>query len=286
MLSNETFNSTQLSMSISYSLCFSGLLILIFVLNFIFNMLSISSVLNTKPFTTISLLILNLSIADIIYSIGIPFFIIQILNHKLPFESFGCKLFLMTEFLGIIVGLFTVTALSVERFFDVADKKKRFNNYSNKYKLFIIGIYLIFTWLFAFFFTLPFVSSVYLQKFGSNYSCQTSWSDTSMKIYFITIFFIIFLTPYLIIIISSVKLLIFLNEWKQRLKRNSEVVNLTTRRSLFSFNERNSTFLYNISWTFLTHYHSADSKSSPSNDLLTNEHDKLHPSPRIPIKRK
>lgn len=255
---NQTFNENQsdVILSIGSKFAFVALLILIYILSIIFNSLSISSVLNTKPFSTINLLIFNLSISDIVYSIGIPFFVVQILTKKLPFGSFGCKFFLCTEFCGIIVSQLTITGLSVERFFDVADSKKRFENFSNKFKIFVIILYIIFSWSIAFVFTFPFVLSVYSHKNGTSNSCQSLWDEKSIKIYFFLKFFLIFLIPYIIIIISSTKILLFLNEWKKRIRKTNE----GSRKSLASLIiKSNSTFLNSISLSRLAS-HSVDTR--------------------------
>lgn len=266
---NQTFNENQNDgiLSTSSKLAFVSLLIVIYILSIIFNSLSISSVWNSKPFSTINLLIFNLSISDIVYSIGIPFFIVQILTKKLPFGSLGCKIFLCTEFCGIIVSQLTITGLSVERFFDVADSKKRFENFSNKFKVFIIILYIIFSWFIAFVFTIPFVLSVYSHKNGTSDSCHSLWDETSINTYFFLKFFFIFLIPYLIIIISSIKILLFLNEWKKRISKTNE----GSRKSVASLIiKSNSTFLNSISLSRLAS-HSVDTRLT---DISTIENDK------------
>ncbi|RNA36472.1 free fatty acid receptor 4-like [Brachionus plicatilis] len=246
MQSNQTYSENQNDEIISNSskLVFVSLLIVIYVLSIIFNSLSISSVWHSKPFSTINLLIFNLSISDIVYSIGIPFFIVQILTKQLPFGSYGCRIFLCTEFCGITVSQLTITGLSVERFFDVADPKKRCDNFSNKFKILIIILYVFFSWLIALIFTIPFVMSVYSQQDGTMVTCQSLWSETSINIYFFMKFLFVFLIPYLIIIISSIKILLFLNKWKKRISKANE----GSRKSIASLIiKSNSTFLHTIS---------------------------------------
>lgn len=216
---NISTNSTHIYISISLSITtgFSIVLCSIFAMSLIFNILSITTILKAKAYTTINLLILNLSFADLTYSLGIPFYIIELHNKSMPFGWFGCRMFIFTEFCGITVGLFTITALSVERFFEVADKKKRLNNFSNKFKVFIIIVYIVFLWLFAIGFTMPLVMSVDSKSESLMINCNSNWPEETIKYYFLAKFFLIFFIPYLILIISSAKLLIFLNQWKKRL---------------------------------------------------------------------
>ena len=102
-------------------------------------------------------------------------------------------------------------ALSVERFLEVADKKKRLVKLKNKIKLRIISAYMASVWLFAFLFSLPIVMSIELvQLVDNSFMCETNWSEFKMN----TFFTIKFILPFTIIFMSSVKLLIFLIKHK------------------------------------------------------------------------
>ncbi|CAF0924664.1 unnamed protein product [Brachionus calyciflorus] len=217
------------------------ILLLIFFFGLIFNIISIVLIIIARAFTPINLLIINLALADITYSLGIPFFISQSLNLNWNLGELGCRIFIFTEFSGIIVGIFTIAALSVERFLDVADKKNCFEITGNRLKPCFIVIYSILVWMFALCFTLPIIFSIQLKKNDEFYNCESDWEDSTLKLFFIIKLFLIFIIPYTVIIISSFKLLKFLNDWKKRFdnsafssRRVNEIRNLNTRSRLNS----------------------------------------------------
>lgn len=57
--------------------------------------------------------------------------------------------------------------------------------------------------------------------------CGSEWSDASFKVYFSIKFLFIFFIPYVVIVISSIKLLSFLASWKQSIN-----IRMKPRRSL------------------------------------------------------
>ncbi|RNA29243.1 D(2) dopamine receptor isoform X2 [Brachionus plicatilis] len=197
---------------------FTAVLILIFTLAITFNSISITSILAAKAYTPINILIINLGFADLTYSLGIPFFVTQILNYRQSLGLYGCRMFLFTEFNGVIVGIFTVAALSVERFLDVTDKKKILDSFSNKFKLLVIILYCVTIWLFSFALTFPLIFSI--KKIKN--VCQSEWTDSTIRLFFISKLIVIFIVPYFIIIVSSLKLLLFLNRWKRKFNGSSQ----------------------------------------------------------------
>jgi hypothetical protein len=194
----------------------------IFTLSIIFNSVTIVTILAAKVFTPINLLIMNLAVADLTYTLGIPMFIVHTFLKGWPFGQVGCKLFISAEFYGIVVGVLTVTALSVERYFEVVDKKKRANQLSSKFKVALVIAYIILTWILSTAVTLPFVADVRLASShdGVPLGCDSEWSEHSILVYFTLKFLLIYFIPLIIISISSVKLLLFLFEWKNTFERN------------------------------------------------------------------
>ena len=193
------------------------ILVLIFILGMLFNSLSITSILSSKKYTTINMLILNLAIADLTYMISVPLYTLTIFSKSWNLGKLGCRVFFMTDFIGMIVSVLTVTALSIERFFDVADTKKRFDKFSNQFKLLIITIYILLTWLFAILYPLPMILSIDVDtnNHTSQINCITRWDENKLILFFFTKFILIFLIPFSIIAFSSIKLLLFLNRWAQ-----------------------------------------------------------------------
>ena len=117
----------------------------------------------------------------------------------------------------MIVGVYTVSALSVERCIAVVDIQKKF---SFKHKTFFTILCLLVIWLIGFLFSLPMVLS-----FESNvsndgaYSCESNWTDRQVNGFFIIKYVFIFLIPFIAIVVSSVKLLLFLNKWRKKFSK-------------------------------------------------------------------
>lgn len=80
-------------------------LFLIFTLGVLLNIISIitisSKLSKSQP---IYLLILNLSIADLIYSLSIPLFAGNFQKKSWPFGLIGCQFYLITDLVSMIVG--------------------------------------------------------------------------------------------------------------------------------------------------------------------------------------
>ena len=223
------------------------ILSLIFTASIAFNAISIVTILVSRVFTPINILIMNLAVADLIYTLGIPMFIAHTFMKSWPFGQIGCRLFICTEFFGIVVGILTVTALSVERYFEVVDKKKRANQLSNSFKNALVITYIILAWLFSSAVTLPFTSGIKLLLVtpspdspisSSSFSCDTEWSDQSTRIFFTLKFCLVFLAPAMVITFISVKLLIFLKDWKVT---NGKLFNKRHRKLVIKYDMSNNT---------------------------------------------
>ena len=221
-ISNSILNETPPNETFVYWSNFILLcLAFVFIFSIIFNIISILSITST-PLTPINLLILNLAISDLFYSFGIPMFSITYVTENWIFGQFGCNFFFFIEFSSIISSVLTVTFLSVERFFDVTDFAKK-----RKYRLFTkqkVLIYIATLWMIAIAFIAPMISSISLTQVKNKYICVSNWSGRQFNIFFMTKFTFVFIFPYIIICISSIKLLIYLNEWGSRTKNRTNLV--------------------------------------------------------------
>ena len=139
---NESLSTNSTSLRIITN-SLSMLLILIFLVGILLNLVSIIFILKVKKLRAINLLILNLALADLVYISGIPFYVVHELSQSWPFQIIGCQLFFLTDFIGMFTGVYTVVALSVERFFEVVDKKKRLETFSCEFKRGLISFYLL-----------------------------------------------------------------------------------------------------------------------------------------------
>ena len=189
------------------------ILAILFIFGIILNLISIIAILRTKKLEIISILILNLAFADIVYLTGIPFFTMSALFGSWPFGLSGCIIFYLIDYVGMVVGVYTVAALSLERFLVVTDNKKRLENLSDKFKKFIVFIYLTIIWLIGIIFSLPLLLNIYLGKsMDDTYTCELNIDETKQDIILILRFFLIFILPFSIILTSSVKLIFFLKK--------------------------------------------------------------------------
>lgn len=230
----------------SINVIFTVVLFVVFVAAFILNLLSILSILSAKAYTPINLLILNLAIADLTYSLGIPMFAAQITYKNWPFGIIGCRMFLFTDFVGLIVSILTVCSLSVERFFEVADTKKRIENFTSKFKIFATMVFVVMAWSTAFAFSTFMIVSIDLVKNDHIHICVSKWSDLTLKLFFSFKFLFVFVIPYIIILISSVKLLLFLNKWRTSNLSNNTFyskynLNCDTRSNILYLHDGHST---------------------------------------------
>ena len=240
--------ATEMEPRVFYIYFFTIGLLIIFSFSLVFNIISISSIISARAFSPINLLILNLGIADIVYSLGMPLFLSQMYSKNWEFGLIGCRIFIFTDFIGIIVSVLTVSALSVERFFDVTDTKKIMRFYNRKSRKITVCVYLGLVWVIAMCFSVPMIASIRLHKYGSSISCTSTWSDMKMKSFFLIKFIFIFLIPYMIIIVSSLKLLIFLNRWKTQAKYNR--IRLRNHKISFDYGKSNSVAISNKTSVF------------------------------------
>ena len=199
----------------------------VFILGIVFNLVSIFSIVLTKAFTLINILIINLAIADITYALGIPMFLMHTFSENWSYGLLGCRIFFFFDYIGMTVGVFTITALSVERFFQIV-YKKRFEMYSKKFKMLIVCVFLFILWIVAILFPLPMILSVQLVIENETTACRSTWNDQNLKVFFIVQFIFTFLFPFITITISSTRLLMFFRKWrKNSIKRRIKFADKT-----------------------------------------------------------
>ena len=109
-----------------------------------------------------------------------------------------------------------MAALTIERYYCLKEQKMIEND---KSKLKIILIYIILLWSSAICFTLPKTLSIKIsndQPEGFHNDCESSFDETDEKIFTTLKLLIAFAIPYSIIIVFSIYLLKFLNEWSKK----------------------------------------------------------------------
>lgn len=188
-------------------------LVLLFIIGIFSNVISILAILSSnKKLDIIKILILNLESADIVYLTGIPFFAINALSSSWPFGLIGCRIFYLIDYIGMTVGGYSIAALSFERLLFVTNKKTAVK-LSKKCKKTIAFVYITIIWLMSILFSLPLLNHIELRKFGDYiYSCELNINETKHEIILILRFVLIFLIPFIIILVCSIKLIIFIKK--------------------------------------------------------------------------
>jgi len=113
------------------------------------------------------------------------------------------------------VSVYTIVALTIERYHCIKDHKFIEND---KNKLKIIIVYIVLLWISAICFTLAKTLSIRISSDPSEMlinGCMSSFDETDEKIFTILKLLIAFALPYTLIIIFSIFLLKFLNEWSK-----------------------------------------------------------------------
>ncbi len=201
------------NLSSESSLAILIILIVLFIFGITLNVISILAILRSRKLDITTILILNLEFADIVYLTGIPFFSMSALADSWRFGLNGCHIFYLVDYIGMTAGVYSIAALSLERLLIVTDNKKSLENLSDKFKKRIVFIYISIIWLIGILFSLPLLSHIKLDKSKNDkYSCELDINENKHNIILILRFVFIFLLPFTIILISSIKLIIFLKK--------------------------------------------------------------------------
>lgn len=208
MFNNSTSFSPTILTSNTYIIILTIILLLIFIFGLLFNIISISTIVCARAFQPLNMLILNLAIADLIYIFGIPLYLINLHKSQWPFGLFGCQCFFLFDIIGMTVGVYTIVALSIERYHDIAVVRK-------KNKSFRVFRFLIIIWLIAVIFALPIISNIKVITSEKVTTCETTWNDGQENIYFVFKFIFLYVLPSVLITISSIRILKFLKKWRQ-----------------------------------------------------------------------
>jgi hypothetical protein len=225
---------------------FTVILFLAFVLTatISLNLLSVICITNAKAFTPINILLMNLCISQIIYTLNIPIFLAKVIIKDFVYSQFLLNISLLTDILALIVSIrnqfrdnyyyyifqvnvHSIAALTLERYFCLRDSKKITND---KLKTLIVCILIFFLWIVAFGFALPKSLSVVQNiDLDGHAQVESTWSAQKMKIYFTVLLILNFVLPYGIIIIFSINILRFLRNWA---KASNKLTNNRGKRRL------------------------------------------------------
>ncbi|CAF1350931.1 unnamed protein product, partial [Didymodactylos carnosus] len=175
-------------------------------------------ILSARDRTSIAMLVVNLAVADIIHAGN------QMITRDWIFNEFGCKFAITIDILCTVVIVYTVAALSVERYIDA----KLSLTVNNKFRTIITITCILLIWTLGLLMPLPYIIHTYLHRSTNNNtghrSCDSKLTEKFLLIHEIILYIFAFVIPYSIIVIFSLKLLKFLREWlkrKQKLTRAS-----------------------------------------------------------------
>lgn len=234
---NETLNKTEYeyievdSISNETSLTILIILGILFIIGILLNAISILAILSSKKLEIITILILNLAFADIVYLTGIPFFSLISFSDSWPFGLNGCRIFYLVDYIGMTVGVYSIAALSFERFLVVTDNKNSLEKLSDDFKKTIVFIYISIIWLIGVLISLPLLNHIKLSKAKNHtYSCELDINENKHNIIIILRFILIFLIPFTIILISSIKLIVFLRKRTTPSMILKEKTSITSRK--------------------------------------------------------
>jgi hypothetical protein len=178
-----------------------------------------------KKLKPIIVLILNLAIADLVNLSGMPFFIINMLEKKWLLNGLGCRLFFLLDYIGMSISMFTVTGLSLERYIETLNLFNLYNS-SNKFKLFVVYIYLITIWLVSIFFYLPYILSLELHQLfeESIFICESNWSMFKLNFFFLIKLIFGFIIPFILVLIIAARLLVYIkcSKFSSKLNQTEE----------------------------------------------------------------
>ncbi|CAF1390094.1 unnamed protein product [Rotaria sordida] len=206
----------------------------IFFGTIILNIMAIIYIRARRDKTSIAILVVNLAVADIIHAMGIIFFSSNLLTPSWIFGEFGCKFSLTIDVLCTVVIVYTVAALSVERYIDARSKL------AAKFRLLITFISLLIIWTVGLLLPYPFIFYTYIYDQNNIINknsttlpiltCRSMLSERDLLIYEIILYIIAFIIPYSIIVLFSLKLLRFLHQWLNR-KRQLTRLKLIKKRT-------------------------------------------------------
>ncbi|XP_077132896.1 urotensin-2 receptor-like [Ranitomeya variabilis] len=155
------------------------------------------TVLSHRPVGSMCVHVVNLALADLLYLSTIPFVVSTYLARDWYFGDIGCRLLLSMDLFTMHASIYTLTAMSLERYQVIVQPLKARVSQSCR-KLTSLTI-----WLISFFLTLPMMCMMQLQdsQYGSGKKiCFPTWTPESFRHYLTVLFFTSILGPGLIIL--------------------------------------------------------------------------------------
>ncbi|XP_053182942.1 urotensin-2 receptor [Scomber japonicus] len=134
--------------------------------------------------SSLHLQVLSLALADLLYLFTAPFIVYDSLASGWAFGELGCRLLLSLDLLTMHASIFTLTAMSLDRYRAVAHPLR--TSSSNSSGLLRVGL----AWGLAVALTLPMMITLHLQDEEDQESqlCVPAWDEQSSKAYLSVLF--------------------------------------------------------------------------------------------------
>ncbi|XP_065102227.2 urotensin-2 receptor [Paramisgurnus dabryanus] len=143
-----------------------------------------SSPTSSSSSSSLHLQVLSLALADLVYLSTAPFIVYDSLASDWAFGELGCRLLLSLDLLTMHASIFTLTAMSLDRYRAVADPLQASSTPSSG----LLRVAL--AWGFAVALSLPMMISLHLED-GENQEgklCVPAWDEQSSKAYLSVLF--------------------------------------------------------------------------------------------------
>ncbi|XP_040263330.1 urotensin-2 receptor-like [Bufo bufo] len=176
----------------------SAVLAIMFLLGMAGNLyVLVITMLSQTPVGSMCVHVVNLALADLLYLSTIPFVVSTYLARDWYFGDIGCRLLLSMDLFTMHASIYTLTAMSLERYQVIVQPlKARISRCYRKLTSLTI-------WLISLLLTLPMMCMMRLQdsQYGSGKKiCFPTWTPESFRHYLTVLFFTSILGPGLIIV--------------------------------------------------------------------------------------
>ncbi|XP_063923366.1 cholecystokinin receptor type A-like [Zophobas morio] len=209
---NRTATGSSASGGVFESQLIIPLYVIIFVLSIVGNTLVLVTLVRNKRMRTVTnVYLLNLAISDLLLGVFcMPFTLVGQVLRNFIFGATMCKLIPYFQAVSVSVGVWTLVAISLERYFAICRplKSRRWQTQFHAYKMIAV------VWLASLFWSAPVlaVSSLKAMK-GRGHKCREEWpSKSSEQVFNLFLDAMLLLIP--VLIMSLAYSLIMSKLWK------------------------------------------------------------------------
>uniref|UniRef100_A0A668U7S2 G-protein coupled receptors family 1 profile domain-containing protein n=1 Tax=Oreochromis aureus TaxID=47969 RepID=A0A668U7S2_OREAU len=176
--------STSPSPSFASTVVFCSFLSLLSLLGITGNLYTLVLLLRRRRRSRRRCGVLSLALADLLYLFTAPFIVYDSLASGWAFGELGCRLLLSLDLLTMHASIFTLTAMSLDRYRAVADPLH--TSSSNSSKLLRVGL----AWGLAVALSLPMMITLHLEDGDDQEGqlCVPAWDEESSKAYLSVLF--------------------------------------------------------------------------------------------------